>query len=54
MQLIPEFEIGLLNAWILIVIFLILFILPQFLKHIGKKIDNGEKEKKLNTYPNLI
>ena len=38
MQLIPIFKIGLLNAWILIVIFLILFILPQFLKDIGKKI----------------
>ncbi len=50
MPLIPVFKIGLLNAWILIAIFLILFILPQFLKDIGKKIAHGEKEKKLSRF----
>ena len=50
MQLIPEFEIGLINAWILIAIFLILFILPQFFKDIGKKIVHSEKEKKLSRF----
>ena len=54
MTLIPSFEIGVWNAWILIVIFLFFFIFTQFLGDIGKKISHGEEEKTLSKFTALI
>lgn len=54
MSLIPAFEIGLWNAWILIVIFLCFFTSTQFLGDIGKKIAHGEEEKTLSKFTTLI
>ena len=54
MSLIPTFEIGLWNAWILTVIFLCLFISPQFLGNARKRIARGEEEKTLSKFTALI
>jgi protein-S-isoprenylcysteine O-methyltransferase Ste14 len=54
MTLIPTFEIGIWNAWILIVIFLCFFTFTQFLGDIGKKIAHGEEEKTLSKFTALI
>ena len=54
MTLVPIFEIGVWNAWILIVIFLCFFIFTQFLGDVGKKIAHGEEEKTLSKFTALI
>ncbi len=54
MSLIPTFEIGVWNAWILIVIFLCFFTSSQFLGDVGKKITHGEEEKTLSKFTALI
>jgi hypothetical protein len=54
MSAIPVFEIGVWNAWILIIIFLCFFTFTQFLGDIGKKIAHGEEEKTLSKFTALI
>ena len=46
MSLIPAFEIGVWNAWILAIVFLLYVSLPtQIFKDVGKKMAHGEEEK---------
>ena len=54
MSLTPEFEIGIWNGWIPIVIFLCFFTFTQFIGDIGKKIAHGEEEKTLSKFTALI
>jgi protein-S-isoprenylcysteine O-methyltransferase Ste14 len=54
MSIIPAFEAGVWNAWILIVIFLCFFTLSQFFGDIGKKIAHGEEEKTLSKFTALL
>ena len=54
MSLIPAFETGVWNAWILTVIFLCFFTSSQFLGNIGKRIAHGEEEKTLSKFTALI
>ena len=54
MSLIPVFEIGVWNAWILILIFLCFFTFSQFLGDIGKKIAHGDEEKTISKFTALI
>ena len=49
MTLIPVFEIGLWNAWILmLLIFLYILLSIQIFKDVGRKIAHGEEERKFN------
>ena len=51
MTLIPVFEIGLWNAWILmLLIFLYILLSVQIFKDVGKKIAHGEEEKKFSIF----
>ena len=51
MTLIPVFEIGLWNAWILmLLIFLYILLSVQIFKDVGKKIAHGEEEKKISIF----
>ena len=54
MSAVPVFQIGVWNAWILIVIFLFFFIFTQFLGDIGKKIAHGNEEKTISKFTALI
>jgi protein-S-isoprenylcysteine O-methyltransferase Ste14 len=54
MSLVPAFEIGVWNAWIMIVIFLCFFTSTQFMGDVGKKIAHGEEEKTLSRFTALI
>jgi protein-S-isoprenylcysteine O-methyltransferase Ste14 len=54
MSLVPAFEIGFWNAWILIVIFMCVFILSQIIKSVGTRIAHIEEEKRLSKYVALI
>ncbi len=55
MSLIPAFEIGVLNAWILIVlIFLYILLTVRIFQNVGEKIDHGEEEKKYSKYVALF
>ena len=56
MTVIPSFEIGVWNAWILTVFtfFHIFFITMVFRKYIGKKMDHGKEEQKKLTIASLF
>ena len=54
MSLVPAFEIGIWNAWIMIVIFLCFFTSTQFMGDVGKKIAHGEEEKTLSRFTALF
>ncbi len=55
MSLVPAFEIGVWNAWILtIFIFLYVLLSVQIFKDVGKKIAHGEEEKKFSTFVSLF
>jgi len=53
-SLVPAFEIGFWNAWILTIIFLCFFISSQFLGNVGIRIAHGEEEKTLSKFTALI
>jgi protein-S-isoprenylcysteine O-methyltransferase Ste14 len=50
MSLIPAFEIGVWNAWILTVIFLCFFISSPRFRNIGQRIAHDEAEKKISKF----
>ncbi len=55
MSLIPAFEIGVWNAWILmLLIFLYILLSMQIFKDVGKRIAHGEEEKKISTFVALF
>jgi protein-S-isoprenylcysteine O-methyltransferase Ste14 len=54
MSLVPEFEIGIWNAWILAIVLLIPSYLPVLiLKDFGKKMGEGEDYGKIGTFMNI-
>lgn len=54
MSLIPEFEIGIWNAWILAIVLLIPAYLPVLIfKDFGKKMGEGEDYGKIGTFMNI-
>jgi protein-S-isoprenylcysteine O-methyltransferase Ste14 len=54
MSIVPAFEIGLWNAWILIIIFLCFFISSRFFGDVEKRIAHGEEEKTLSIFTAVI
>ncbi len=55
MTLIPTFEIGVWNAWILmLLVFLYILLSVRIFKDVGKKIAHGEDEKKFSKYVALL
>ena len=55
MPLIPAFDIGVWNAWILmLLIFLYILLSVQIFKDVGKKIAHGEEEKKFSIFVALF
>ena len=54
MSLVPAFEIGIWNAWILTGIFLCFFISAQFYRNIGQRIQHGIAEKKFSNLTAVI
>ncbi len=55
MSLVPTFEIRLLNAWILTVVFLLLVYVPLLvLKYFSKKMGQGEHYGKVETCINVL
>jgi protein-S-isoprenylcysteine O-methyltransferase Ste14 len=50
MSLVPAFEIGVWNAWILIALFMCGFVSSLVIKSVGTKIAHVEEEKGLNKY----
>ncbi len=55
MSLTPAFDIGVWNAWILmLLIFLYILLSVQIFKDVGKKIAHGEEEKKFSMFVALF
>jgi len=55
MSLVPAFDIGVWNAWILMVlIFLYILLTVRIFKGVGAKMAHGEEEKKLSKYVALF
>ena len=54
MSLVPAFEIGVWNAWILIALFMCGFMASQIIKRVGTRIAHVEEEKRLGKYVALI
>jgi protein-S-isoprenylcysteine O-methyltransferase Ste14 len=54
MSLVPAFEIGVWNAWILIALFMCGFVSSLVIKSVGPRIAHVEEEKRLNKYVALI
>ena len=55
MSLIPAFELGLWNAWILTVVFLLLIFIPiQTLKDLNKKMSQGEEYGKSGAFMAIL
>ena len=54
MSLVPVFEIGVWNAWILTVILLCFFVSSQLFGSVGERIVHGEEEKTLSNFTALI
>jgi protein-S-isoprenylcysteine O-methyltransferase Ste14 len=54
MSLVPAFEIGVWNAWILIALFMCVFMSSLIIKSVGARIAQVEEEKRLGKYVALI
>ena len=54
MSLIPAFEIGVWNAWILTMFIFLCVFSSQIIKGVGEKIAHGDDERKLNRYVRLL
>ena len=55
MSLIPTFEIGVWNAWILAIVFLLLVYIPVLtLKDFNKKMGQGENYGKIETFMTIL
>jgi len=55
MSLIPAFEIGVWNAWILmVIIFLYIILTVQMFKGVGEKMAHGGEEKRFSKYVALL